>query len=754
MKNKYFFQILIGFLFTSVFIAWERNVIEMTLLDRLELIAYDARLAATIPEHAIDPRVVIIDLDERSLVEEGHWPWNRVKLAQMIDTLFDVYEIDILGFDVVFAERDSSEELELLESLAEQTQDQAFLSRFQDYKPHLNPDTVFAQSLADRQVIMGYYFDKSSARSTRTGKIPDPVFPKGSPFYDMLTLQKKEVTDPNGVTKQIDADVTSFTANVDELQESALGGGFYSIPSQDKDGILRRIQLLEKFDGALYEGLSLSLARNYLMSEVELQTSFNEQGNEVIDSLDIGTGPIPFDAVGTTYVPYNGRAYSFRYVSATDILNQTVENPEDLQYVIAIVGTTAAGLVDLRNTPLQQNNYPGVEVHAATIAGLLDASFKSRPYYAATAEFLMILLVGGLLALSLPLLGATAQTLSWLLSSSALVALNLYLWVTESIILAIAPLIVLTTGLYMLNMAYGYFFESRNKAKLSGLFGQYIPPELVDEMAKDPEAYNLEAKREDLSVLFTDVRGFTNISEGLDPKSLSTLMNDLLSPMTRIVHNNNGTIDKYMGDAMMAFWGAPLAHKEHANAAVESGMEMLAALEDLNIKFQEKNWPEVKIGIGVNTGEMNVGNMGSEFRMAYTVLGDAVNLGARVEGLTKNYGVDFIVTEFTAAAAPNYEYRLLDKVRVKGKDQAVTIMEPMGKKGDVPESHIADRTRYNSALDMYWKQDFVNALVLFEQLLAADPERTLYQLYIDRCNSFIENPPETNWDGVYAFTTK
>lgn len=755
MIKKYLSRILVGFILTGVFIAWERNKIDLPLLDKLELIAYDARLAATIKEKEVDPRVVIIDIDERSLVEEGHWPWNRVKLAKLVDTLFDVYQLDILGFDVVFAERDSSEELELLETLAKQTNDDAFLERFQDYKPYLNPDAVFAQSLNGKQVIMGYYFDKSITRSTRTGALAAPAFEQGTPYYDMLTLQSTDDRSDDAIQgEMIEAEVTSYTGNVPELQENALGGGFYSIPSQDKDGILRRIQLMEKFDGALYESLSLALARNYLVSETELKTAIDEQGKEVIEGLDIGTGVVPIDPQGTTYIPYSGRAYSFRYISATDILNQTVENPEDLQYVIGIVGTTAAGLVDLRNTPLQQNNYPGVEVHAATITGMLDASFRSRPYYAAAAEFMLIMLVGVLLSLLLPTLGATTQTLMWLCSSAALVAGNLYLWSYENTILTIAPLMVLTTGLYMINMAYGYFFESRNKAKLSGLFGQYIPPELVDEMAKDPEAYDLEAKREQLTVLFSDVRGFTNISEGLDPKSLSTLMNDLLSPMTRIVHDNGGTIDKYMGDAMMAFWGAPISNDQHASAAVRSGMEMLKELKPLNEKFAAKGWPDVKIGIGLNTGNMNVGNMGSEFRMAYTVLGDSVNLGARVEGLTKEYGVLFIVTEFTAAEAPEYEYRTLDVVRVKGKDEPVTILEPMGLTEEISESEINERDRYHQALERYKQQEFSDAIAVFEQLNHEYGERFVHQLYIDRCKHFLAEPPEHDWDGVYTFTTK
>jgi adenylate cyclase len=753
-------RILIGLALTTLFLAWERNKIEIPILDRLELMTYDARLSATIPEPEIDPRVVIIDIDERSLVEEGHWPWNRVKLAKLVTTLIDVYQLELLGFDVVFAERDSSEELELLETLAMQSQDAEFLARYQDYKPHLNPDQVFAQALNNRPVVLGYYFDKSTARSTRTGELPAPMLAKGTPYYSMLTLQKKLSTSNTasgenpGQSSTTEAEVTSYTGNVAELQNSAFSGGFFSIPSQDRDGILRRYQLMEKFDGAIYGSLSLELARHYMGSDVELITSLNENNREVIQGLDIGSGIVPIDAQGTSYIPYKGRAYSFRYISATDVLNQTVKNPEDLQYVIGILGSTASGLLDLRNIPLGQNNYPGVEVHATTVAGLLDADFRSRPYYASAAEFLLILLIGLILSISLPALGAANQTLMWLGLSALVVASNLYLWMEQDTILMISPMLLLATALYMINMAYGYFFESRNKAKLSGLFGQYIPPELVEEMAKDPEAYDLAAKKEDLSVLFTDVRGFTNISEGLDPESLSTLMNELLSPMTRIVHDNKGTIDKYMGDAMMAFWGAPIPNLNHASAAVTSGLEMINELGPLNRRFADKQWPEIKIGIGVNTGEMNVGNMGSEFRMAYTVLGDAVNLGARVEGLTKEYGVLFIVTQFTAAAAPEFEYRQLDTVRVKGKDEPVTILEPMGLTLEITAEEMAEKEVHHQALAAFSQQNFEQALATFEQLYQDSDSRPLYKLYIERCQHFIEHSPGQDWDGVVTFTTK
>ena len=300
--KKYLSRIVIGLLITSFFLAYNQRLIEIDLFDRLELLAYDARLSVTTGEKDIDPRVVIIDLDERSLVEQGHWPWNRAKLAKLVEILFDTYKIDILGFDIVFAERDSSEQLEMLESLAKDSGNVSFLNQYQQFKPLINPDTVFAQEIAKRNVVLGYYFDKSVARATFTGQIGPPLFDKQSGYFDMLTLQQMQ--DADGM---IEAPVTSFTGNIGELQESASASGFYSIGSVDKDGILRRIQLLEKFDGGIFQSLSLALTQNYLGLGVELSTSTNEQGREVVDGLNIGTGVIPLDTEGTSYIPYKGK---------------------------------------------------------------------------------------------------------------------------------------------------------------------------------------------------------------------------------------------------------------------------------------------------------------------------------------------------------------------------------------------------------------------------------------------------------------
>jgi len=367
--------------------------------------------------------------------------------------------------------------------------------------------------------------------------------------------------------------------------------------------------------------------------------------------------------------------------------------------------------------------------------------------------FLLLLVVGLLLAFMLPALSPLWATLLMLTSLFGVLLINLSAW-QSGLVLPLASLLVMIVLIYVTNMSYGFFVESRGKRQLAGLFGQYVPPELVDEMAKNPEAISMEGESREMTVLFSDVRGFTTISEGLDPKQLAQLMNEFLTPMTQIIHHGRGTIDKYMGDAIMAFWGAPLLDVDHAKHALQAALGMIAALGKLQQDFAAKGWPPINIGVGLNTGMMTVGNMGSEFRMAYTVMGDAVNLGSRLESLTKNYGVHIIVSEFTKAQVPDFVYRELDAVRVKGKDKPVTIFEPICEEVLLDSVTKENLVRYHEALGFYRSQNWDEAELRFAELQKLEPLRDLYAMYLKRITYFRHNPPDGAWDGVFNFETK
>jgi adenylate cyclase len=331
---------------------------------------------------------------------------------------------------------------------------------------------------------------------------------------------------------------------------------------------------------------------------------------------------------------------------------------------------------------------------------------------------------------------------------------NFYLWSLKNIDTHLATPLILFSLLYGGQMFFGFFFENRKKKQLGNIFGQYIPKELVDEMSNSDEEFTLKGENREMTVFFSDVRGFTTISESLEAAELCDLINAILTPVTRIIHENKGTIDKYIGDAIMAFWGAPMYNDKHAYLAVKAGLTVINEFDIINAHFKLKNWPEVDLGVGLNTGDMVVGNMGSEFRIAYTVMGDTVNLGSRLEGLTKQYGVKMIVSESTRTAAPEFAYRELDWVRVKGKNKPIKIYEPICEQADLKECDQKTLDLTCHAIEFYRKQSWNEAQTLFSQLHNLKPHDLLYKIYLDRIAYFRENPPNSDWDGTFTHTSK
>jgi adenylate cyclase len=459
------------------------------------------------------------------------------------------------------------------------------------------------------------------------------------------------------------------------------------------------------------------------------------------------------DAEVSSLVSYRGERNTFRYISASDVLHERTPLT-DMQNKIVLVGTSAPGLMDMRSTPVGEV-FPGVEVHANMISGILNQEVKQNPPYVLGANVLMLLVIGVGLAIFLPILSPIYGTL---LTAAALlfeVAVSGWLWVNGNLALPLAGGLIMVFALFALNMTYGYFIESRTKRQITHLFGKYVPTELVDEMSKHPEqVVSMEGESREMTILFSDVRGFTTISEGLDPKELSQLMNEFLTPLSAVISNHQGKVDKYMGDCIMAFWGAPMPEPRHAYHAVLSGLEMQRKLSELQPHFKERGWPEIRIGVGINTGRVSVGNMGSEVRVAYTVMGDAVNLASRLEGITKEYGAGVLVGEHTREAAPEFVYRELDQVRVKGKDKPVAIFEPIGLNGEVGQEVLEEIKLFQQAIRLYRKQDWDRAELQLFNLLKIAPQSKLYEVYSERVAFYRNNPPGENWDGVFVFKTK
>ena len=735
--KKYGYRYLLGVAVSLLLLGHAADFYRIGLLDRLDEIIYDARLRLTMPG-GVDKKIAIVDIDDKSLAELGRWPWGRDKLAALVNELFDHYHISVLGFDVVFAEPDDSSGLASLDALARTRlrDDGSFQNAFKTLRPQLDYDARFARALAGRPVVLG--FALSNLPGASSGVLPAPVFAPGT-----------------FAGRDIDFETyPSYDANLAEFQKNAAGAGHFN-PQVDSDGIIRRLPMIEEYQGKYYQSLSLAVVRT-LLGQPRIVPGFPEGGNDM-EWLALhtsqGTMRIPVDENAATLIPFRGPQGSFPYYSAADVLAGRTP-PDKLLGKIVLVGTTAPGLNDLRSTPVDRL-YAGVEAHANMIAGMLEGDLKEKPPYVMAADVLQLVLVAVVMGFLLPLLSPSRASLAALLVAGALVGINFSLWRYGNLALPLATALVLALSLYVLNMSWGYFVESRTKRQFASLFGQYVPPELVEEMSRDPESYSMAGRRADLTVLFSDVRGFTTISEGLQPEQLAQLMNEYLGAMTEVIRRERGTLDKYIGDAIMAFWGAPVAEPEHARKAVTAALEMQRRLLEVNRGLTAKGWPELKIGIGVNTGPMTVGDMGSPVRKAYTVMGDTVNLGARLEGITKQYGVGIIVGEATRnLLQQTFVFRELDRVRVKGKAEPVGIYEPLGPVGAIDRARIEEIEIWDRALACYRAQDWDRAEQLLLELSRNDERAYLYQLYLKRIAQYREAPPGEGWDGVTTFETK
>ena len=729
-------QAALSALLVGLIAAHVGGLIHIAPMQRAEAWLYDTWLKRTAPT-GLDDRIAILDIDEASLKSVGRWPWSRDTMTALVDKLFDHYYVGALGFDVVFAEPDKSSGLDSLKQLAqaELAGSRDFQSALKQLAPRLDYDARFAQALADRPIALGYYFIPDGYGDSKSGMLPFHSLPLAA-FRPMRPGMPP---------------ATGYGANLALFQNVAQGSGFFNMRA-DEDGTARQMHLVAPFGEGYYPALSAATLRvafggDPLVAGVEAGSILGRA--YTVPWVEVGGIRVPLSADGSVHVPYRAGA-PFPYISAAQVLAGKAPLAQ-LENRIVLLGSTAPGLADLRVTPFS-STFPGVEIHAHLIAGMLDGTTRYTPPWADDARVLVVLVLGVLLTLVLlrfnPIIGLVVSMGLLALLLAAYAAAWTRFWVVPMA----APMITVL-GLYAFNTAYGFFAESRNKRQMTKLFGQYVPPELAAEMSQDPAHYTMDGQSREMTVLFSDIRGFTNFSEKLSPTELAEVLNAYLSTMTHIVQKQRGTIDKYIGDAIMAFWNAPVDLADHASRAVQTALDMQAALPQLNQEFAARGWPEVQIGVGVNTGRMSVGNMGSEFRMSYTVMGDAVNLGSRLEGITKQYGVGILVTQPTVEADPVHAFMKIDDVRVKGKETPVAIYEPLGVKAGLDETLKKNAADFEAVFASYQKQDWDTA----ESALRALNERTprkLYDIYLERIAHFRAAPPPADWDGVFVYTTK
>ena len=688
-----------------------------------------------------DAHIVIIDIDERSLKALGQWPWSRDKMARLLQNLSDL-GVAIIGLDVVFAEEDNSSPRKVLTQLG---------------LPHKNVpdyDAMFAQTIASTPTIVGYVFALT----------PDSIQPEGSPKSAAI------IAEHNRPAHSVLIKPYRAILNTPLIQQEAYSSGYFNtVP--DNDGIVRSIPLLMEYDGVLYPSLSLEMAR-IILGEKKIDVVYDEQG---LQQIQIGEHSIPTDFFGQLIVNYRGGQNSYYYISAMDVYNNTVD-PLHVKDKIVLIGTSAAGLLDLRSTPFE-SVYAGVEVHANAIDNILNQDYMAKPIWTHGADLLSIALLCLLTFAILLLPSAFFSFLAIASLNLLIIVAHYYAMVYQGILLnTLLPLIAMNL-LFIIGQAINYFLEIRQKELVKHKFASKVSPAVMENiLASNGDI--LQGVEKEITIFFSDVRNFTAISEAAkDAKSLIHFMNAYMDPMSQIIIRNGGTVDKFIGDAIMAYWNAPLNVEDHADKAVCAALEQLHSLASLNAKLQadpefsniaamanEKAMPIIDIGIGINTGIAIVGEMGTTSRSDYTVIGDPINLGSRLESLCKYYNSRLTISHFTKAKLKgNYIFRFLDLVTVKGKNEPVEIWQIHD--FDAPsqdplytvsyEELQAELRAHHEAIALYQASRFEEALACFEALDQSKNKtnHAIYTIYQERCAHYIAVPPLA-FNGVFVHTTK
>lgn len=683
-----------------------------------------------------NPKVVIIDIDDKSLEKEGRWPWPRDKIAGLINKLKENGVVTI-GLDIVMSEAETNYALGLIEKLSQSSKQiskdqKQLLSTLNNIANQVDNDQNLANVLRDQTVVLGFFFHNDE--DIRVGTISSAL----------RDSRNKPLT-ANGLSVY---QFMSFNGNLAAFTVAAANGGFVTnLP--DKDGVVRHALLLANYDNKIYPSLALAIAMNYLLTN---NVSLLKRNKQLI-GIELEGVQIPTNNNGQILIPFWGKPGTLNVYSATDILNNQF-NPEELVGSIAVVGSSITLLSDLHHTPVAQL-FPGVEIVGNLVKGLVGQKITWEFDWRSFQGTLYLLFFGLISALIFPFFGIFWKLAISLTIIIAILTITIALYVFNNIYIPPAFLLTIISLQTLVSFSYSFIIEKRQKRTMRKLFGQYVPNEYVNELIERPGNYGMEGLNREMTVLFTDIRSFTTLSETLDAARVKLLLNSFFTPMTKIIFDHRGTIDKYVGDMIIAFWGAPIEDKEHAIHAILCSLTFFEHLPQINANLLEIGLPPVNIGVGIASGPMNVGDMGSEFRRAYTVLGDTVNLASRLESLTKFYRVNILASDKTHSSSQNtILWRPVDKVVVKGRKNPLTIYQPLGNVTGASVQLLQELKTYETALTHYYKQDWLKAEKLFNKLKNENPETYLYQIYSERINLFKIAPPSPDWNGVYVHVSK
>ena len=679
--------------------------------------------------------VTIVDIDEKSLTRLGQWPWPRTRIADMIVNLTRLGAVAI-GFDIVFAEPDRlnpSAVADTMRYLDEETK-----SRLRTLPSN---DQIFADAIKRSRVVLG-----------ETGLAgANPLFDKALPVTGVATLGE----DP----QRFLFDFAGLLRNVDTLEAAAAGRGLFTIRNE-RDGIVRRVPMMLLAQGVMMPSLSFEILRVVTGTP----TIIIKSEKAGIKSVGLRGLEVPTDRNGQLWVHFAKQDRSI-YVSAADVLDGNIA-PEKIDHKLVLIGTSAVGLNDIKTTPVSAA-MPGVEIHAQVLEAALANALLSEPSYGIVLEFAAALVLGLLVITFAPMFGPVVLVVIGALFASLLIGASWYFYAQQRLLIDFTYPLLSTTAIYLTLVFSSFVREQAQRRQIRSAFGQYLSPALVEQLALSPEKLVLGGEEREMTIMFSDVRGFTAISESYkhDPQGLTALMNRFLTPLTNAILARKGTVDKYMGDAIMAFWNAPLDDAQHQLNACEAAVDMLERIEELNKERETEAqhgghaYIPLNVGVGLNTGTCVVGNMGSDLRFDYSVLGDSVNLASRLEGQSKEYSFPIIVGSTTALAVKEkFAILELDFIMVKGKKEPEVIYAIAGRE-DTAQSGRFQRLR-NLTIEMlacYRSRDWEGALTAIERGRGtgeANSLELLYQLYDARIRDYQKNPPPEDWNGAFALLTK
>lgn len=688
------------------------------------------------PRHKAARPVTIVDIDDKSLATLGQWPWPRTRIADLIQNLTNNGAVAI-GFDVVFSEADRLNP----DLVASQMRylDDATRAKLRELPSN---DQILADAIKRSRVILG---------ETGQRAISSEV-DKSLPFTGVATVGEE------GAERFL-FEFPGLLRNVPEIEKVAAGRGLFSIKTE-RDGLIRRVPMIMRAQGMVMPSLSLEILR-VVTGTPTLLVRTDKTGVRAVRLKGV---EIPTDRNGQLWVHYARQDPSI-YVSAADVLDNTVP-PNKIAGKLVLIGTSAVGLNDIKTTPVS-STMPGVEIHAQVLESVLSGAVISQPNYALGVELLAALIIGLLVIIFTPNLGPVRLVLAGATFAAILIGVSWFFYVQYRYLIDFTYPLLSTTAIYLTLIFASFVREQRQRVQIRGMFAQYMSPVLVEQLAQSPEKLVLGGEEREMTIMFSDVRGFTTISETYkhDPQGLIALMNRFLTPLTDVIIDQKGYIDKYMGDAIMAFWNAPLDDAEHEVNACEAAIQMLERIDAVNKDREQEAvdgghvYIPLNVGIGLNTGIGVVGNMGSDLKKNYSVLGDSVNLASRLEGQSKEYGFPIIVGSRTALAAKDkFAILELDFIMVKGKTEPEVIYAIAGR-ADVMHSGAFQRLR-NVTIEMlacYRSRDWQGALDAIERGRRsedADTLEKLFKLYEVRIKEFQINPPPEGWTGAYALLTK